>query len=314
MTDLRLTMKKRAFPSQGRIRLHESSLTGLKIVQGDSVDLVNEGNGRAVTVTVIADWMVGTGEIRVSAEDIKALGLTDGNDVVVRKTQPLNEKARVAAKDANRMLSESVDKLDLVVQKTIADVKTEGAKAANAFRAGAKTAADSVKSVARKTADRVASDTRAAPDTARATADTTADALKEDMKVVSDTVVSGAGKATDAIRAGTRKIPGADIPGPGKPAATEEKPERVRKTGGAGAKARTQKTSGPGKTSTSKSSGSKNVTPEKTSAAKSVTRKASDTGKSTPSKSSGTRKISGTGKKTGDNGPAAAKKKSGGKK
>src|SRR5208337_2516477 len=42
MQEVRLTLKKRAFPSQGRVRFNIAHLPDLGIQEGDHVDLINE--------------------------------------------------------------------------------------------------------------------------------------------------------------------------------------------------------------------------------------------------------------------------------
>jgi anaerobic selenocysteine-containing dehydrogenase len=101
MENLRLKIKKRAFPSHGRVRLHESQLTDLKIVNGDHIDLINESAKKTVTVTVIADTMVGRDEIRVSEEDLKSLGLKDGEEVSIKKSLGLKEKVTKVGSDVS---------------------------------------------------------------------------------------------------------------------------------------------------------------------------------------------------------------------
>ena len=101
MDNLRLKIKKRAFPSHGRVRLHESQLTDLKIVNGDHIDLINESAKKTVTVTVIADTMVGRDEIRVSEEDLKSLGLNDGEEVSIKKSLGLKEKVTKVGSDVS---------------------------------------------------------------------------------------------------------------------------------------------------------------------------------------------------------------------
>ena len=182
MTELRLIIKKRAFPSHGRIRLHESRLNDLNIFEGDKVDLINETARKTVTVVVIADRMVGEGEVRISEEDLKDLGLHDGNEVVIRKTPPLKEKMQKAADEANKSFSEGVGKLDSAVRKTGASVKTETAKTAETVKAGTKKVADSVKTGAAKTADAVKAGTKKAADTAGKVAGETSAAVKKHMK------------------------------------------------------------------------------------------------------------------------------------
>jgi hypothetical protein len=99
MENLTLKIKKRAFPSHGRVRLHESRLSDLKIVNGDHVDLMNESAKKTVTVTVISDTMVGTDEIRVSEEDLKSLGLSEGQNVSIKKSLGMKEKLSKAPAD-----------------------------------------------------------------------------------------------------------------------------------------------------------------------------------------------------------------------
>jgi formylmethanofuran dehydrogenase subunit D len=182
MADLKLIIKKRAFPSHGRVRLHESRLNELNIFEGDRVDLMNETAKKTVTVTVIADRMVGEGEVRVSEEDLKSLGLKEGNEVSVRKTPPLKEQVEKAAKDANKSFSEGVSKLDSTIRKTGEQVKTEAGKTAGTVKAGAGKAADSMKAGAAKTADAVRSGTKKAADKAGKVAGDTAAAVKKQMK------------------------------------------------------------------------------------------------------------------------------------
>ena len=123
MDNITLKIKKRAFPSHGRVRIHESRLTDLQIVNGDHIDLINETAKKTITVTVIADNMVGKGEIRVSEEDLKSLGLKEGDDVLIKKSLGLKEKA----------------------SKTAGDVATGAKKAGSAVGKAAGGAVDTVK-------------------------------------------------------------------------------------------------------------------------------------------------------------------------
>lgn len=152
MQEIRLTIRKRAFPSKGRVRLNAAHLPDLGILEGGHIDLINEATGKTVTTTVIADTMVPQGQVRVSVEDLKVLGLEDGNEVLVVKTPLLQEKARKAAADANVSISRGVDKLDAAVRKTAGEVKTEAAKAAGSLKKETKKASDSIGKAAGKTA------------------------------------------------------------------------------------------------------------------------------------------------------------------
>ncbi|MDP3395682.1 MAG: hypothetical protein Q8S57_03290 [Methanoregula sp.] len=155
MKEVRLTIKKRAFPSQGRVRLNLAHLPELGIREGDHVDLVNETTKKSVTATVIADTMVRVGHVRVSEEDLKSIGLNDDDDVLVKKTPPLQEKIKKAAADASKSLSKSAGKLDETVKKTTVDVKAGAAKTADTVKKETKKASDTVGKAATKTVKEV---------------------------------------------------------------------------------------------------------------------------------------------------------------
>ena len=133
MDTLTLKTKKRVFPSRGRVRLHETRLAQLKIVNGDHVDLVNETAKKTVTVTVIADTMISRDEIRVSEEDLKSLGLKDGEEVSIKKSLGIKEK----------------------VSKTAGDVSTGAKKVGGDVATGAKKAGAAVGKAAGNTATTV---------------------------------------------------------------------------------------------------------------------------------------------------------------
>ncbi|MDD1692680.1 MAG: hypothetical protein LUQ05_05800 [Methanoregula sp.] len=133
MDTLTLKTKKRVFPSRGRVRLHETRLAQLKIVNGDRIDLVNETAKKTVTVTVLADTMVGRDEIRVSEEDLKSLGLKDGEEVSIKKSLGIKEK----------------------VSKTAGDVSTGAKKVGGDVATGAKKAGAAVGKAAGNTATTV---------------------------------------------------------------------------------------------------------------------------------------------------------------
>jgi hypothetical protein len=155
MKDVRFTIKKRAFPSQGRVRLNLAHLPELGIREGDHVDLINETTKKTVTTTVIADTMVRVGHVRVSEEDLKSIGLNDDDDVLLRKTPPMEEKIKKAAADASKSLSKSVDKLDASVKKTTVDVKASAAKTADTVKKETKKASDKIGKAAEKTVKEV---------------------------------------------------------------------------------------------------------------------------------------------------------------
>ncbi len=148
MQDIRLTLRKRSFPSRGRARLNAAHLPGIGASDGGQVDLVNEATGESVTVSIVADTMVLEGQVRVSAEDLGTLGKSEGDTVLVRKTAPLNEKIRKAAEDAGTAARKHVATIDRELTKKAQEVSEGGRKASeNIGKAAKKTAGDVEKAV-----------------------------------------------------------------------------------------------------------------------------------------------------------------------
>ena len=52
MQEVRLTIRKRAFPSEGRVRFNVAHLPALGIQDGGKVDLINEETKKSVTTSV----------------------------------------------------------------------------------------------------------------------------------------------------------------------------------------------------------------------------------------------------------------------
>jgi formylmethanofuran dehydrogenase subunit D len=145
MQEVRLTIKKRAFPSHGRVRLHESKLTDLGIVNGDHVDLIGETAKKTITVTVISDTMVGKDEIRVSEEDLKSLGLKEGDEVSVKKSLGLKEKLSKSSADVSAGAKKVGSDVSAGAKKVGSDVATGAKKAGATVEKAAGSAADTVK-------------------------------------------------------------------------------------------------------------------------------------------------------------------------
>lgn len=151
MQEVRLTTRKRAFPSQGRVRFNIAHLPALEVRDGERVELINESTNKTVTTTVIADKMVREGQIRVSEEDLKVLGLDDDEEVLVRRAPPLQEKIKKAASDANKSFSKHVGDLDHAATKAGTKLGADAARAAESVKKGTKKAAESVGKATEKT-------------------------------------------------------------------------------------------------------------------------------------------------------------------
>ena len=152
MQDVYLTVKKRAFPSHGRVRVNEAILSDLAITEGGHLELVNETAKKTVRVTVIADKMVPAGQIRVSAEDIAALGVSEESRVLVRRAPPLQEKLSKTAAEANKAIAAGARNVEKTAKKTAGEVEAEARKAAGSIKkATGKTAKDIKKTVRKVT-------------------------------------------------------------------------------------------------------------------------------------------------------------------
>jgi formylmethanofuran dehydrogenase subunit D len=110
MKELRLKIKKRVMPSKGRVRLNISALTDLGINDGGQIDLMNDAGNRTVTVTVYTDTMVEKDQIRISEEDLKALGLQDGDEVTVAKAVPMMDKLKKTGAETKKNVTEKAEK------------------------------------------------------------------------------------------------------------------------------------------------------------------------------------------------------------
>lgn len=134
MAESHLKIRKRAFPSQGRVRINVGILPELGIADGDTVDLVNENTNKVVSASTIADTMVGTEEIRVSEDDLEALGLKDGEEILVKRAMSLKEKAAKVVDDTHKRLVEEEKKIDTSIKKTAGDVKATAGKTADTIK------------------------------------------------------------------------------------------------------------------------------------------------------------------------------------
>jgi len=204
MKDVRFTIKKRAFPSQGRVRFNIAHLPELGIHEGDRVDLINEDTKKSVTATVIADTMVRVGHVRVSEEDLKTIGLNDDDDVLIRKTPPLQEKIKKAAADANKSFSAGVDKLDAKVKKATVNIKASAAKASDAVKKETNKVSDKVK----KSVEKLDKKVKKTAVNLKAGTAKASDSVKKETKKVSDKVGKAAAKTVKEVKKTVKKATG----------------------------------------------------------------------------------------------------------
>jgi formylmethanofuran dehydrogenase subunit D len=151
MKEVRLKIKKRAFPSQGRVRLNETILTGIGIQNGDPVDLINRATSATVSTMVFTDSMDEKGQARISEEDLKKIGLKEGDEVLIRPTVPFDERMKKAAGDATKTITEKAGKLKESAKKTAGDVKGGAAKA---YESANRVTQEGIKKVKKKTSEK----------------------------------------------------------------------------------------------------------------------------------------------------------------
>jgi bifunctional DNA-binding transcriptional regulator/antitoxin component of YhaV-PrlF toxin-antitoxin module len=151
MKEVRLKIKKRAFPSHGRVRLNESILTELGIQNGASVDLINSATNKSVGVTVFTDSMVEKGQARVSGEDLKEVGLKEGDEVIIRVTPPLVDRLKKSADEASQAVSEKTGILGKKAKQTAEDVK---AGAGKAYEGASKATKEGLKKIKKKVTEK----------------------------------------------------------------------------------------------------------------------------------------------------------------
>lgn len=140
-----MIVRKRAFPSQGRARIHESVLETLQIAEGDLVDLTIEGDAVPHPVAAFADSLVEEGEIRLSSEDMASLHIGEGSAVTVTKRPPPGEKIRNAAKSAVGELKGSLDAAETSVKSGVARIEEKADSTATELKEELKKAESSVK-------------------------------------------------------------------------------------------------------------------------------------------------------------------------
>jgi hypothetical protein len=126
MEEIRLKVQKRAIPGRGRVRINTATLASIDAREGGGLDLFTADRARHVTATAFADTIVDAGAIRVSPEDLKSLGIQEGDAVIVKKAPPVAEQVKRTAKET----AGSVEKELRAAGKTIkgkAEKATQGA-------------------------------------------------------------------------------------------------------------------------------------------------------------------------------------------
>ncbi|MCX6699294.1 MAG: hypothetical protein NTV68_05110 [Methanomicrobiales archaeon] len=132
MDEIQLIAQKRAFPSRGRARIHEDALKELEIEEGASIDIGIIDAEKWISATAFADSLVTSGHIRLSEEDLKALGASEGSKLMVKKTPPMVDQIKSTVTGAGASVSAGLGKAGESIKGTSSESIKAGAAGAAA--------------------------------------------------------------------------------------------------------------------------------------------------------------------------------------
>jgi hypothetical protein len=110
MDEIVLIAQKRAFPSRGRARIHSDVLSKLGIEEGATIEIGIPEPEKWISATAFADSLVESGHIRLSEEDLKVLGASEGAKLRVRKKEAMTEQIRSSVQGAAASVSTGIGK------------------------------------------------------------------------------------------------------------------------------------------------------------------------------------------------------------
>ena len=125
MDEIQLIAQKRAFPSRGRARIHSDVLVKLEIEEGATIDIGIPEGDKWISVNAFADSLVEPGHIRLSEEDLKVLGTSEGSKLRIKKKPALTEQIKSTVTNAGASVSGSLGKAG----ESIKGASTESIKA-----------------------------------------------------------------------------------------------------------------------------------------------------------------------------------------
>jgi len=132
MEQIELIAQKRAFPSRGRARIHGDDLSKLDLGEGAAVEISIPDMDRWVAVTAYVDSLVDRGSIRLSEEDLKAIGADAGSKLRVRKKPPVSEQIKTSVQGAASSVSSGIGKAGEAIRGASPESISTGAKGAAA--------------------------------------------------------------------------------------------------------------------------------------------------------------------------------------
>ena len=143
MEEVTLRAVKRAMPGHGRARIHSSLLTTLGINDNEDIEVVGPA-GSTLTLTVFADSLVEQGQIRISEDDLKKLGVADGDTLTARRKTPIGEQVKNAASDLAARVNQGLSDIGSSVSEKTEDLKEGTMQAAQDIHEKAKEASSKI--------------------------------------------------------------------------------------------------------------------------------------------------------------------------
>ncbi|MEI6292169.1 MAG: TrkA C-terminal domain-containing protein [Methanomicrobiales archaeon] len=145
MDEIQLIAQKRAFPSRGRARIHSDVLSELAIEEGATIEIGIPDADKWISATAFADSLVESGHIRLSEEDLKVLGASEGSKLRVRKKAGMTEQIKSSVTGAGASVSAGIGKAGESIKGTTPEsIKAGAAGAASSVSSGLGKAGQSV--------------------------------------------------------------------------------------------------------------------------------------------------------------------------
>jgi hypothetical protein len=115
---------ERAMPGSGRARVHNSQILALGIAELEKIEVLTS-TGACLTLITFADSHVSSDQIRISADDLKKLGIPEGGQVTVRRQIPVSEQVKTTSNQIAHQIGKGLTDLGETISEKSTDLKEE---------------------------------------------------------------------------------------------------------------------------------------------------------------------------------------------
>jgi len=115
---------ERAISGNGRARVHNSQLLALGIAESEKVEVLTSA-GTCLTLIAFGDSHVSSDQIRISADDLKKLGIPEGGPVTVRRKIPVSEQVKTTSNQIAHQIGKGLTDLGETISEKSEDLKEE---------------------------------------------------------------------------------------------------------------------------------------------------------------------------------------------